>query len=98
MLSNGHIYICSIWASPVTQTVKGLPAIQETQVQSLGREDRLAEDMAPGSSMLAWRIPWTEEPRGLQSVGSQRVLGTKDSTSLSSPSYTYIDRWIYLPT
>ena len=53
--------------------VKNLPAIQETQVQSLGREDPLEREMATHSSILAWRIPWTEEPGGLQSMGSQRV-------------------------
>ena len=46
---------------------------QETQVQSLGGEDPLEEEMATHSSVLAWRIPWTEEPGGLQSMGSQRV-------------------------
>ena len=53
--------------------VKNLPAMQETQVQSLGWEDPLEEGMATHSSILAWRIPWTEEPGGLQSKGSQRV-------------------------
>ena len=53
--------------------VTNLPAIQETQVQSLGQEDPLEEGMATHSSILAWRIPWTEEPGGLQSIGSQRV-------------------------
>ena len=53
--------------------VKNLPAVQETQVRSLGREDPLEKDMATNSSILAWRIPWTEEPGGLQSTGSQRV-------------------------
>ena len=61
-------------ASPVAQKVKNLPAMQETQVQSLGREDPLEKEMATHSSVLAWRIPWTEEPGiGLQSMGSQRV-------------------------
>ena len=53
--------------------VKNLPAVQETRVQSLGQEDPLEKGMATQSSMLAWRIPWTEEPSGLQSMGSQRV-------------------------
>ena len=60
-------------ASPVAQTVKNLPAMQETWVQSLGPEDPLEKEMATHSSILAWRIPWTEEPGGLQSMGSQRV-------------------------
>ena len=53
--------------------VKNLPAIQETWVQFLGREDALEKGIATHSSILAWRIPWTEEPGGLQSMGSQRV-------------------------
>ena len=52
--------------------VKNLPPMQETQVRSLGWEDPLEEGMATCSSILAWRIPWTEEPAGLQSLGSQR--------------------------
>ena len=57
--------------SLVAQTVKHLPAMWETWVRSLGWEDPLEEGMATHSSILAWRIPWTEEPGGLQSVGSQ---------------------------
>jgi len=53
--------------------VKNPPAMQETQVQSLGQEDPLEKEMATHSSILAWRIPWTEEPDGLQSKTSQRV-------------------------
>ena len=60
-------------ASLVAQTVKRLPAMWETQVQSLGREDPLEKEMAAHSSILAWKIPWTEEPGRLQSMGSQRV-------------------------
>ena len=55
------IYIY-IYDSLVAQTVKSLPAVLETQVRSLGREDPLAKEMATHSSILAWRIPWTEEP------------------------------------
>ena len=54
-------------------TVKNLPAMQETGVQALGWEDPLEKGMATHSSIPAWRIPWTEEPGGLQSMGSQRV-------------------------
>ena len=61
------------WESSVAQTVKNLPAMQETWVQSLGQEDPLEKGMATHSSVLAWRIPWTEEPGGLQSMGWQRV-------------------------
>ena len=53
--------------------IKNLPAVREMQVQSLGQEDPLEEEMATLSSILAWRIPWTEEPGGLQSMESQRV-------------------------
>ena len=53
--------------------VKRLPMMRETWVQSLGREDFLEREMATHSSILVWKIPWMEEPRGLQSVGSQRV-------------------------
>ena len=54
-------------ASLVAQMVKNPPAMQETQVQSLGWEDPLEKEMATHSSILAWRIPWTEKPGGLQS-------------------------------
>ena len=58
---------------PVAQMVKNLRAIQETWVRSLGWEDPLQKGMATHSSSLAWRIPWTEEPGGPQSIGWQRV-------------------------
>ena len=57
----------------VAQTVENLPAMLKTWVRSLGQEDPLEKGMATHSSILAWRIPWTEEPGGLQSMGSQRV-------------------------
>ena len=60
-------------ASLVAQRVKYLPVMRETQVQSLGREDALEKEIATHSSILAWRIPWTKEPGGLQSMGWQRV-------------------------
>ena len=60
-------------ASLVAQMIKNLPAVQDTWVRSLGQEDPLEKGMAIHSSILAWRIPWTEEPSGLQSMGSQRV-------------------------
>ena len=63
----------------VAQTVKNPPAMQETWVQSLGGED-LEEGMATHSSILAWRIAWTEEPGGLQSMGSQRVRHDRVAT------------------
>ena len=60
-------------ASWAAHTVKNLPAIGETWVQSLGWEDPLEKEMTTHSSFLAWRIPWMEEPGGLQSMGSQRI-------------------------
>ena len=57
--------------SLMAQTVKNLPAMQDTWVQSLGQEDPLEKGMANHSSTLAWRIPWTEEPGGLQCMRSQ---------------------------
>ena len=81
----GHLYVffreisiqslCPFinWVSLVAQRVKRLPAMQETCVQSLSREDSLEKEMATHSSILAWRIPWTEEPGRLQSMGLQRV-------------------------
>ena len=62
-----------LWASLVAQLVKNLPAMQETQIRSLGREDPLEKEMATHSSIVAWRIPWTEEPGGLKSRRSQRI-------------------------
>ena len=56
----------------MVQTVENLPAMQETHVQSLGREDALEKGMTTHSNILAWEIPWTVEPGGLQSMGSQR--------------------------
>ena len=57
----------------MAQTVKNLPAMQETKVRSLGWEDTLEKEIVTHSSILAWRIPWAEEPGRLQSTGSQRV-------------------------
>ena len=60
-------------ASLVAQSVKNLPAVQETWVRSLGWEDSLEKEMATHCSILAWKISWIEEPGGLQSMGLQRV-------------------------
>ena len=62
-----------LYASLVGETVKRLPAMRETRVQSLGREDPLEKEIGTHSSILAWKIPWTEEPGGLQSMRLQRV-------------------------
>ena len=78
MPSSICVYLCGlklqfIVASLLAQTVKNLPAMWEPQVQSLGQEDSLEKEMATRSSILAWGIPWTEEPGELQSKGSQRL-------------------------
>ena len=73
-------------ASLVAQRLKHLPGMQETRVQSLGREDPLEKELATHSSTLAWRIPWREEPGRLQSMGSQRV-GCYWATKLSFFSF-----------
>ena len=62
----------------MAQSVKNLPAMQETQVQSLGWKDSLEKEMATHSSILAWKIPWTEEPGGLQSLGLQSQARLSD--------------------
>ena len=71
----------------MAQTVENLPAMQETQetqVQSLGQEDSLKEEMATHSSILAWTIPWTEEPGGLQSLGHKELDMTEGLTLLTT--------------
>ena len=73
MNKGNSVTLSVIWASLVAQMVKRLPAIRETWVQSPGWEDPLEKEMATHSSTLAWKIPWTEEPGRLQSMGSQRV-------------------------
>ena len=67
--------------------VRNLHAVQETQVQSLGWEDPLEKEVATHSSVLAWEIPWTEEPGGLQSMGSQRVDRYIDSCKCFKPLF-----------
>ena len=71
--SSIYMYIKGHWASLVSHMVKNPPARLKTWVQSLGWEDPLEEGMATYTSILAWRIPWTEESGGLQSIGLQRV-------------------------
>ena len=72
----------SKWASLVAQRLKRLPAMQETWVRSLGQEDPLEKEMATPSSTLAWKIPWTEKPGRLQSMGSQSQTRLSDFTHL----------------
>ena len=62
-----------LWAYLLAQMVKHLPTMQDTRVQSLGWEDPLEKEMATHTSILAWKIPWTEDPGRLQSMGLQRV-------------------------
>ena len=66
-------HVTRTMTSLVAQTIKHLPTVWETRVQSLGREDLLEKEMATHSSILTWRIPWMEKPGRLQSMGSQRV-------------------------
>ena len=76
MIVQGQIPVINHSSSQVVLVVKNLPANArdiQTQIQSLGREDPLEKEMVIHSSILAWRIPWTEEPGGLQSIASQRV-------------------------
>ena len=73
MLGSGRSLEEEMAPTSVAQRVKRLPTMQETQVQSLGREDPLEKGMATHSSTLAWKIPWTEKSGRLQSMGSQRV-------------------------
>ena len=81
--------------SLVAQMIKNLPAMQETWVWSLGGEGPLEESMASHTSILAWRIPWTEEPGGLQSIGSQRVghIWATNTFICTSPFRT--DHWTW---
>ena len=80
----------------VTQTVKGLPAMRETQVQSPGWGDPLEQEMATHSSTLAWKIPWTEEPGRLQSMGPQSWTWLSDFTSLHFTSCGWIGKGLIL--
>ena len=87
MVSYSHIQ-----ASLVAQMVKNLPAMQETRVQPLGREDPLEKDMATHSSTLVWRIPWAEEPGGLQSWGHKE----SDMTERLSTAHGVCRHWDYI--
>ena len=86
-------------SSLVVQIVKHLPTMQKTRVQSLGQEDPLEKEMATHSSTLAWKIPWMEEPGGLQSVGSQRVRHDWVTSlhSLQNTHFMYINSWRWRP-
>ena len=79
--------IVAVWIFPVAQTVKNLPAMQETWVRSLGWKDHLEKGIAIHSSILAWRIPWTEEPGKPQSMWSQRVVHNWPTNTATTSSY-----------
>ena len=83
----------SLWTSLTAQLVKNLPAMQKTWVRFLGWEDPLEKEMAIHSSTLAWKIPWTEEPGGLQSMGSQRV--GHDLATKPPPPQVYLSNLLY---
>ena len=94
----GWLHFCpgefrNIWLSEA-QWIEYLPAVQETWVWSLGREDPLEKEMATHSSILAWRISWTEEPGGLQSMGSQRVRHdwTTNTPTCCTKDIVYMER------
>ena len=70
------------WASLMAQMVRNLPAMQETQIQSLDREDPLEKKMATHSRILAWKIPWIEEPGGLQPMGVTKESDTTERLTL----------------
>ena len=79
---------------PVAQMVKNLPATQETWVGSLGQEDSLEKEIAVHSSILAWEIPWTEEPGGLQPMGSQRVGHDRVTNTTTTIAVLGLPRWL----
>ena len=87
--------LCKIQASLVAQLVKCVPAMWETWVQSLGREDPLEKEMATHSSILTWRIPWTEKPDGLPSMGSH-IFGDDWMTNTSLSHVRYIQSYTYI--
>ena len=78
--------------SQVAQTIKNLPAMQETQIHSLGWEDPQEKEMATHSSIFAWRIPWTEEPGRRQSMGSQKSQTTE---WLNNKTLWQIEPWLH---
>ena len=98
MLEGFRSILTPWWASLVVPMVKNLPAMWETQVWTLDWEDPLEKGMATHSSILAWRIPWIEEPGGLQSVGLQRVAYNWESNTftfalVTTGSEEWKNRW-----
>ena len=90
-------FLLTCTPSLVAQSVKDLPAVQETQIRSLGQEDPLEKEIATHSSILAWEIPWTEKPGRVQSMGSQRV-GHDWATNIHTSHRHYIKKWRWLCT
>ena len=92
-------FMCQFEASQVAQMMKNPPVMQDTWVESLGQEDRLEKGKATHSNILAWRIPWTEEPGGPQSTGSQRVRHdwTKNNLTFHFLWLSY-GTWLFNPT
>ena len=82
--------LCLLVKGLLSQTVKRLPTMRETRVQSLGQEDLLEKEMVTHSSILAWRIPWSKKPGRLQAMGSQRV-GHDWATSLHSKQVLFLE-------
>ena len=92
--SNYSQTYCFTRASLVVQTVKNLPAIQETWVQSLGQEDALEKGMANHSSILSQRTQWTEEPGGLQSTGLHRVGQNRNNLAYTHVMFPGLSQWL----
>ena len=89
-------YLQSLIASLMAQMIKHLPPMRETQVHPLGQEDPLEKEMATHCSTLAWRIPWTEEPGGLQSMASQSCWATHTHTHTHTHSNIFfLDLWTF---
>ena len=83
----------------MAQMVKSLPAMQDTQVRSLGQENLLEKGMVTHSSILAQRIPWTEEPGGLQSMGSQKVIYDWVTNTTTTLIFRFVNtyfEWVYM--
>ena len=88
------IHLKREWASLVAQSIKSLPAVWETQVQSLDWEDPLEKEMANCSTVPAWKIPWTEEPGGLQSMGPQELDTTHQNRNNNGDKLGYMKQLI----
>ena len=93
-VSGSEMAFSELWASLVAQTVQNLPAVWETQVQTLSQEDPLERGMAAHPSILAWKIPWTKQPVRLQSMGSQELDLTKWLTLQFSALWVTFSEWV----